>query len=362
MLVSRVNSLYLVGFLALHLLGCGSAAPNKDEVEQRPQVSITRVEPGNDYIEQSYLGYVRAHDRGELSFEVRGKIISLDLDIGDSFSKGQILSRLDPITSELALKEAEASVNQAKYDLENAVIELERRKALSKRSLVPDTEVDLWKLKVDSALAQVNLLEAKRDIAKKGVLDTKIIAPFDGSVTGKFAQKNQHVSANQAILSVKSDNTTLEVLTRIPYQHVNQLTVGQQVSMYTLEQHQLYGMIKSINRQASANGLIEALIVLKSKYSEFVVPGAPVNVSLNIKSTQHNYSIPVTALRRDTNNSHFVWVLEPDTQTVSKKVVKIARIRSGRVFIHGELEVDSKIILHGGQGLASGQAVELVNL
>ncbi|MCG9757705.1 efflux RND transporter periplasmic adaptor subunit [Pseudoalteromonas sp. Isolate6] len=361
MYLFRISSCVLAGFLTLQTLGCGSAAPSKENTEKKPQVSITRVDRGKDYIEQSYLGYVRAHDRGELSFEGRGKIVSLDLDIGDSFEKGDVLSRLDSVTSKLALKEAEASLNQARYDLENAKIEFERRKALSKRSLVSDTEVDLWKLKVDSAFAQVNLLEAKRDTAKKGLADTQIIAPFDGSVTGKFAQKNQHVSANQAVLSVKSDNTTLEVLTRIPYQHVNQIKVGQQVSMYTLEKNLLSGVIKSINRQASANGLIEALIILDNKFTDLVVPGAPVNVSFSIRNARNNYSIPIAALYRDTRNNHFVWLLDPKTQTVFKKVVLIERIRSGRVFVSGDLDENSNIVMHGGQGLANGQVVELVN-
>lgn len=100
---------------------------------------------------------------------------------------------------------------------------------------------------------------------------------------------------------------------------------------------------------------------MDNKFTDLVVPGAPVNVSFSIRNARNNYSIPIAALYRDTSNNHFVWLLDPKTQTVLKKVVLIERIRSGRVFVSGDLDEDSDIVMHGGQGLANGQVVELVN-
>lgn len=349
---------FIALFLMLH--GCGSAALPTENRKKDSQVTVTTIESGTAFTQKSYLGYVRAYERGELSFEIGGKVVFLHLDIGDTFQEGDILSKVDAITSELALKEVMASLDQAKYDFENAKIEYNRRRILNQKLLVSETEVDLWRLRLDSARAEVSVLQAKRDIAKKALFETQIIAPFDGTVTGKFVQKNQHVSPNQSILSVKSTDTKLEVLTRIPYQHINRKLTKEPVFMHTLEKKPLAGVITSVNRQASSNGLIEVLIVLDELYLDAVVPGAPVNVLFNVGNNSENFSVPISALHRDTDNNHFVWLLNPDTLTVTKHIVTIQRIRSGKALISGDLLPGSEIVKFGGKKLTNGQRVELV--
>lgn len=345
--------------LLLGVVGCGSATSETEAILIIPSVTTSKIESGKRFTQKSYLGYARAKDRAELSFKVAGKIKALDLDIGDVFERGQVLSQLDSLTAELSLKEVEASLNQAQYDQENAQLEYNRRKTLVEKSLVSDAEVDLWKLRLDSARAQVNALQAKRDIAKKTLLETHIIAPYNGQVTNKFVQTNQHVSPNQPVLAVRSIDTGIEVLARIPYQHVNRPMVGESVSLNTLDDKQLLGKVSSVNTQISSNGLVELLVVLDEKYKNDIFPGAPLNVFFNIENSIENYSIPLSALQKDTQDGHYVWLVDRKTQTVSKKTVQIQRLKNNIALVSGDLAEGSDIVRFGGKTLTNGQRVKL---
>ena len=82
-------------------------------------IEVLEVKILNSYsITKEFPGKLLPLEQSKLAFEIPGKIKKINVDVGDSVSKNQILAKLDD-------REALAKLNQAKasYDLSNQVLE-----------------------------------------------------------------------------------------------------------------------------------------------------------------------------------------------------------------------------------------------
>jgi signal transduction histidine kinase len=103
------------------LAGCSREDAAAEPIERA--VKIERVR-GTSADAAPLLGTVRHHDRTDLSFESRGRIARIDVDVGDPIRRGQILATLDMAPARLRLRQAEANVQGVRWLLLEALSNL----------------------------------------------------------------------------------------------------------------------------------------------------------------------------------------------------------------------------------------------
>ena len=341
------------GFIGL--FGCAESQPQVQSTTVANRVAVGEVKAAAPSFKRTYTGQVRAQSQGEYSFEVGGKVRRLYLEVGDAFRQGDVLAELDPEINALSLAEIEASVNQAKFDFENASLELKRRQKLFQDKLVSSAEVDVWKLRTDTAKAQIDVLEARRDLAKKRLADTRIIAPFDGTVTQRFVNANENVVTGQPVYALSNINSALEVVAYIPYQHVKQDFSGRTIAMKTLNGKPLTGQVTSLNQNADASALVDVIIELEPQFEELVYPGVPVEVTYDITHDKQTLMLPAEALQRATNGDHYVWRVHTSDQTAIKIPVSITAFTNDEV----EISVSPDAQLSAGDAVVTSGATSL---
>ena len=163
------------------------------------EVELLRVTPqvsgdSGDAVILEAAGYVVAHHKIELSPKVVGRVSWIGVEKGDPVEKNQIIVRLEDaeyrarvmqaegsvaaLTARLAELEAgsrpeevalaQANLNEAKADLENARTNLERVQSLTDDGVFPEQQLDDAKARFDSRQARVASLDRAFELVRIG--------------------------------------------------------------------------------------------------------------------------------------------------------------------------------------------------
>jgi membrane fusion protein, multidrug efflux system len=210
----------LVLAVAFSLLSCDQQQEikaGKAETEVIRPVKLMTVASGDDALNRSLPGRVRAFNRVELAFQVGGTLVQLPVQEGQSVKKGDLLARLDSRDFEVALRNAESRVQRAKALLRLSTVEYERLERVRKADpgAVALSHLDRAMERKEMAHADLLTAEAALDTAKLQLSYTYLKAPFPGIVSSRSVDNFQEVQAKQTIFSM-DDFTMVEVLVEVP--------------------------------------------------------------------------------------------------------------------------------------------------
>mgnify|MGYP001052226506 CR=1 FL=1 len=239
----------------------------------------------------------------DVGFKIAGRIVSLSVQEGDWIEKGKVLAKLDDEDLrqrlELAratlrsaqarlkkllagsrpeeLREAEAILHQAQFDLENKQIQYERMKALFEKRVIPKEILDnaetgykiakasLQKAMenyqlvkegprredIEDAKAQVEQAQASLKLAETQFSYTILYSPISGVVLVKSGEMGEVVNPGTSILTLANiENVWLKAY--IPETELSRVKWGQEVMVTTdLRPQKIYeGKISFISSQA----------------------------------------------------------------------------------------------------------------
>jgi RND family efflux transporter MFP subunit len=157
--------------------------PPKKEVENLAMlVDVVELEPMSAQFPIRSQGTVRPRTETVLSAEISGAIteISPKFIAGGVFEAGEVLMRIDPTNYEVAVRQAEALLNQRQIEFEGAQ---------KLRSQGYRAESEFASAAAALATAEADLVRAKRNLER-----TYIRLPYDGIVRAKDADIGQFVN------------------------------------------------------------------------------------------------------------------------------------------------------------------------
>ncbi|HEX8048057.1 efflux RND transporter periplasmic adaptor subunit [Rhizobium sp.] len=145
-------------------------------------------------------GYVAAERMITLRPEIGGKVIDLRLDVGDHFTVGQVIARLDTTTDEIELRiarsqaaSADAAAHRVEVSLAQARKTLERTKSLVERGAAAVSSLDGDSLSVVQLTSDLDVARQADETAglqverqERNVTLHQIVAPFDGVIVTRL--------------------------------------------------------------------------------------------------------------------------------------------------------------------------------
>ena len=148
--------------------------------------------------------------------KVGGRLQSVNVRLGDSVRKGQLLAQLDDREILEQVRQAEASyevqratIRQREADLKFAETNLARSRNLFERQLLPRQSLDDADARQQAAAAQVDLSRAQFDQTKArldelhlNLENTRIVSPVDGFVARRLLDPGAFASSNAPVVSV----------------------------------------------------------------------------------------------------------------------------------------------------------------
>ncbi len=146
-------------------------------------------------------GIVKPIDRIELKSKASGEIVEIPVEEGMFVKAGALIARLDQKDELAAVKQAQADLDIAKAELNQAERVYERRKKLYEADLI--SEEELGQIDLNLAVAKGGLVRAETilDRAKERLAESVVRAPVDGVILQKYVEKGQIIASGVSNVS-----------------------------------------------------------------------------------------------------------------------------------------------------------------
>lgn len=348
---SRVRELALcVAIPVVCVAGCETEAP--PEAPVRPVISMVVLDV-EAFRKDTYPGRAKATQEVNLAFEVSGQLLEGLVAVGDTVKQEDVLARLDPRDFENALIAATAERERARANYERI------EKAAKTGAVAGQT--------VTNAKAVFEAAEARVGIAEKAVNDTKMLAPFAGTVAATYVDNFQNVIAKQRILRLL-DTSQIEMEVSVPEALIGlePYVTDLRVRFNSLPDVEISARVKEISNEASiTTRTYPVTIVMDQPEGAEIKPGmageATVTVKLPEDWAQRGIEVPLSALFSpdDAKTSEvFVWIVNVGDSTVTSRQVQSMGMGNRGMLIQG-VKPGDRIVTAGVSYLSEGQKVRV---
>ena len=332
--------------LILLMCACGNSQTKQDRGKATVQADTVKSYQGELSI--IYPGKIKAASEVKLSFRVAGPIRAVLPEVGAFVKKGELIAEIDPRDYEIQLSATEAEYNQVKEEA-GRVIEL------YKRGSVPANDYD----KAVSGLKQIT---AKYNAHKNALADTRLTAPFDGYIQKKYYDSHETVAAGYPVVSMINSNY-FDVDIDIPSSDFVRQGLFKSFSC-TIDVFpgQVFPLeLIEITRKANLNQLYRMRLRLKPVPGVDIAAGMSVNVTIEYNPNEEVLTvIPLSAMFEE-NGASAVWVYNPKTQSVTKRVIQLSRLlKTGELIVSEGLAAGEIVVSAGVHSLKEGMSVELL--
>ncbi len=178
--------------------------------------------------------------------DVAGQVVDLPVRDNQLVHKGDLLMQIDPAHYQLALQQAEATVQGRKADLDMRRAQARRRADMDSLVVSRENREDASS-QVAAADAQYQVALAQRDTAKLNLDRTKVYAPVDGYVTNLNVRRGDYASVGAAKIAIIDSHSFWVYAyfeeTKLPY-----LAVGDKAKIQLINGATLRGHVDSISR------------------------------------------------------------------------------------------------------------------
>jgi RND family efflux transporter MFP subunit len=133
--------------------------------------------------------------------EISGRIVQLPVTDNQFVHKGDLLMVVDPTDYAIAVEQAQAALDQARADAENAEREATRRASLTTLEASAE-EVQTYRTKAIAATAALHQATANLGHARVDLDRTTIRSPVNGYVTNLESQLGDYATSGQSAISL----------------------------------------------------------------------------------------------------------------------------------------------------------------
>jgi membrane fusion protein (multidrug efflux system) len=309
-------------------------------------------------------GTVRAFRRATVTAETQGRVIARSVESGAVVEEGGALVLLESSRFELEVRRTEAALRAARTVNAHAKREYDRAQQLLAQNAISTQHHDDLRHAVERARDEIALAEVARDSAKRNLEDTRIRAPFAGTVDSLAVDVGDFVAPGTAVATLV-DLSRVRIFGGVTAREANHLVVGTQaqVSFSDLGGAVFEATLESVGRVAGrADGTYEIELWMDSAevpmrdglVAQIAFPDSTERLSL--------LSPRAAVLRRGGYPEVFVI-----SQENGAAVARTRRIRTGRS--HGQwieildgLEEGDQVIWDGHFALEDGSIVVIDGL
>lgn len=334
---------------------------DKDEAKDpsvRPVRAVT-IERGAVGETVSLTGQIYAKDEVSLAFRVGGRMQDRPVNVGDVLHPGQLIARLDPKDQEDALHTAQADLASAEAAQTQTRLTFERQQELLKGGWTPRARFDEAQQAFLAARAQVDALQAQVQIAENQTSYTTLFADAGGTVTAKGAEPGEVVQAGQMVVKLARQGGR-DAVFDVPEQLIRNGPRDPMVQLVLTNDPTISatGRVREVAPQADPTTRTWQVKVGIIDPSPAFALGATVTGSIKLPAPA-GVEVPPSALT-EAGGRPAVWVVDPQSHTVSLRDVDVSRYDPASVVIAHGLQAGDVVVTAGVQVLRPGQKVRIL--
>ena len=346
----------LAGLIAATVTGCDKPVPPAPQARSVRAVAVERVAEGETV---SLTGHVRSKDQASLAFRLDGRMIERPVNVGDVLKAGQVVAKLDPQIQQNLLRTAEGNLSSLEAQLREARITFWRQQELLKDGWTSRAKFDEAEHKLQTIQAQVDAAQAQVRIAEEQLSYTVLSADAPGAVTAKGAEPGEVVHAGQMIVELARQGGR-DAVFDVPEQLIRTGPRDPVVEIALTNEPivRATGRVREVAPQADATTRTFQVKVGIIDPPQGMELGSTVTGRIKLAAPP-GVEIPAGALT-EANGRPAVWVVDPQSKTVSLREVDVLRHDPATVVVSQGLEAGDLVVTAGVQTLHPGQKVRLL--
>jgi RND family efflux transporter MFP subunit len=332
----------------LQIAGCQKEEAAKI-VEQKIMVKTAAVIQKKISFPITASGVLASPTETKLSFKTGGIIEQILADEGQFIKKGQLLASLQK-------SEIDARVQQARSGYEKALRDFQRVSNLYQDSVATleqkqDAETGL-------TVARSNL-----EIAEYNLKHSSIIAPSNGKILKRLAEKNELVDTGRPIFIFGSTEGSWRIRTGIPDRDIVKVNYGDsaEISFDAYPDEKFRAIVSEITQAADPyTGTYEIELILLP-HDKKLIFGFVASIRIFPKVEESFFFIPMEALTEADGGRGTIYYVKSPENIARRSWVEIYRILDGQVAVSRGLENIPEVISEGSPYLRDGSVIEIIN-
>ena len=335
----------------------------------------------------------RPYQEVDVMAKVAGYVKQITVDVGDRVQANQVLATLEIPEMDDDLRRANAAVERSHAEVARANDEIQRAEAAhqiaelsykrlaavseKKPGLVAQQEIDDAQSKALVTEAQVSAAKSALAVAGEQVhvndaemgkvhtlMDyTRVVAPFAGVVTKRYADNGSMIQAGtasntQAMPVVRiSENSLLRLILPVPESAVPTVHIGQQVEVRVPSLNRSFpGRVARFSEKVSLATRTMDTEVDVPNPSLVLIPGMYAEVDLTLNRRNAVLAVPVMAVDRDGETAGRVMVVTASNHVETRKI-SLGLETAQSVEVLSGLNEGDMVVLSGRSGLEGGEEV-----
>ena len=315
-------------------------------------------------------GYVVARTKASVSAKVPGRMEYLGVNEGSRVRKGQIIARIESGDYGAALASARANVSEIGAQLDQARRDLERAFSLRNEEVISAAELENVSTRVGVLKAQLESAQARRRLAEVNLENTRVRAPFDGTVLRKDAEVGEIVAPASAgggltrtAIVTMADLATLEVEVDVNEAYIAQIQHGEsaRITLDAYPDTSFAGRVRQVVPTADRQKATVQVKVAILDHDPRILPEMGAKVAFVREGAvaaigPQRVLVPAEALTQDGGTAR-VWVVSEGK--VSSRTVDAGMARGDQIEIRNGLSGGESVVLAPPAGLKDGARVRV---
>lgn len=325
-----------------------SLGDEKPPEEKAAPVKMMKVGTGDIEATISSASTIEAERAVTVHAEATGLVLSLSYEEGDEVKSGAQLAKVR--------RDAQASgVDRANANHEKAKGDVARIERLVARGVASQEELDNMKATLRSAA--LDQKDRRRDLR-----NTKVTAPFSGTITERFVSAGAFVNAGQQLYAI-TDFKSLVARVYVPEKELDRIRVGQpaQVVGKAAQGREGTGSVMRIAPIVdAATGTVKITIALPESLAggrTGFLPGMYAEVTLTTERKEGITVVPKSALVYEEER---VFAFLVDADKAKRVLLELGLSDDDFVEVLGGLKVGDPLITAGHSGLKDGALIEVI--
>ena len=366
-------------------------------------VAIANKADSDNYRE--YIGTTEPQTTAILRSQVEGRLLSLQVNIGDRVRQTQVIGRLDDsllaatvqqeqaelasikselIQEQLGIKNAQISLQEAKINLEQAKSDAQRYSSLAKIGAISEQQAESFQTAAKVAQQTVLLAEEEVKIAQQSATTAQgrvaaqqaaiaevvqrrayslLTAPITGTVVNKAQEPGNLVRQGEEIVAVGNFDA-VKISVPISAIDLNLIDIGQRVEVQldAVENRVFYGKVTKIDPVANPDTRKIRIEVMVANPNSQIKGGLLAKVRLP-KINRQLVSVPQSAVTEEAGDNYIFVVAKEDAKQrqarVIKRRVEVDDLAQNKIFITQGLQPGEKYIVRSSQPLSDRELVDL---
>ena len=319
--------------------------------------------------EKRVVGRLQEVRKVTLASEVKGKVVAMNVREGSPVVGGEtVIASIDNVWLDLSIARQTAQIEAIKAQLRKEKHNLTKLAALYKRGAATDFEHADQQATADHKAAELKAAEAALEEFAEQRRRVGIVAPFDGWVTLRHAEKGQWVNPGTAVVDIISRGEIYAVM-NVPESLVNALSLGMPISV-TIDAlgETRTGTISSITPYgATASRTYPVRVTLVDDGGRLKV-GMSTTATFPASAKRKQVMVPRDAVLIKPDGAT-VWVVRPGEPMTAAAVPVDVVARVGERFAvepvtaegHGLLVDAATVVVEGAERLRPDQAVKFMD-